>query len=148
MLDAGFVGVYFIRSKSNGLVKIGFTTGDPDGRLGVLRRMSPSPLESIGVIRGPMTLENALHSRFAGLRRHGEWFEPDELLEEFLSYGVDPWPSLPVDPNRSRWMPSRVLEIREQVEREAAMRDGGDAPWRTALARRGRPSHLKPRRPE
>lgn len=68
--------VYFIQAVSGGLVKIGVAT-NPEDRLAQIQHMSPVPLRIIATLPGAgQQGEAALHQRFAGARRHGEWFEP------------------------------------------------------------------------
>lgn len=72
--------VYFIAA-DNGLVKIGFAS-DFRSRLGRLYNGSPVPLTPLAVVRGGRVEEREYHARFKLWRRHGEWFELTDELEE------------------------------------------------------------------
>lgn len=72
--------VYFVQPAGGGLVKIG-STGSLLMRVGVLQRHAPVPLVLRAWQRFDKEMdaraeERALHARFAGQRRHGEWFDP------------------------------------------------------------------------
>lgn len=68
--------VYFVAPRYGGLIKIGFTAGDLEERLGGLQCGSPVPLVVRAWRFGDQSLEKELHDRFAPDRRHGEWFSP------------------------------------------------------------------------
>ena len=74
---------YFIQPKRGGLIKIGFTSSEPRGRLAKLQTGSPVELQIIALLRGNQ--EQDLHKKFAKLRRHGEWFHPGKSLLTFIS---------------------------------------------------------------
>lgn len=74
--------IYFIRGGP--LVKIGVAQNLAK-RFNALRTGSPVPIEVVAAFRAPMEMERDLHKRFSGQRRHGEWFEPDEALEELIA---------------------------------------------------------------
>lgn len=77
--------VYFIRSGSDGPIKIGFSSSLKD-RFADLSRMNGQPITLLGWIRGELEDERALHVRFSASRLHGEWFSPtSELLRLILS---------------------------------------------------------------
>lgn len=76
--------VYFIRGEITGLIKIGFTTGDPQKRLRSLQCGSPDILKLIAVKPGEHLDEVKLHQRFATWRRFGEWFYPSAELLEYI----------------------------------------------------------------
>lgn len=86
-LDQDTRSVYFIQAVSGGLIKIGVAT-DPVARLAEIQRMCPIPLRVLAVLpKVGQPGEAALHRRFAGARRHGEWFEPTpELLREVAAW--------------------------------------------------------------
>jgi len=75
--------VYFIES-DNGMVKIGSSV-DPETRLRALQTGSPCVLRLLFVEPGGSARERELHARFDACRRHGEWFEPDEALKEYMN---------------------------------------------------------------
>lgn len=67
-------------------VKIGYTGGDPYGRLKSLQTGCPTPLVLTGYYEGAPDDERELHRRFASARITGEWFnlEDDDVFMEFL----------------------------------------------------------------
>lgn len=66
--------VYFIKPIGlDGPIKIGWAV-DPERRLRDMATGSPFPLEIIGVVRGEMSDERALHRHFDAFRYHREWF--------------------------------------------------------------------------
>lgn len=46
--------------------------------------MSGVELELVACFPGTRRLERALHQRFTGCRRHGEWFEPNAAMTAWL----------------------------------------------------------------
>jgi hypothetical protein len=72
--------VYVVHAPTARLVKIG-TALNPEKRVQTLRRMSPVPLELVGISTGGPKLEAQLHERFSNRRSHGEWFA-DSVLDE------------------------------------------------------------------
>lgn len=58
-------------------VKIGFTSNNPEWRLGQLQTGSSRTLTLIGCIPGTVEDEVALHRRFKELHSHGEWFRAE-----------------------------------------------------------------------
>jgi len=84
--------VYFVEAERLGLVKIGVATRARH-RLRNLQIGSPDRLVLHGVVYtdDPHRLERGYHSTWKHLRRHGEWFEPDDDLREFLVEGL--WPA-------------------------------------------------------
>ena len=87
--------IYFILAEQPGRVKIGYAA-DPHQRKKDLQVGSPVPLALIAVIPGDRTTEPALHKRFARVRSHGEWFEFDDTIKQFLiEHGRSPYPDLP-----------------------------------------------------
>jgi len=92
--------VYFIQGVAGGLIKIGWAT-KPEVRLAGMQSHCPVRLRILLTIHGTGKDERELHKRFAGARRHGEWFEPvEELLgciERFRESPPEP-PTLPPKP--------------------------------------------------
>lgn len=90
--------VYFIGPKDwrVGVVKIGVTSSHPRKRLKSFQTGSPAPLEIYGYVEGDWELESQLHSIFAPVRSHGEWFRTDGKLLAligdiyFLTFGQRP----------------------------------------------------------
>lgn len=76
--------IYFIRGEITGLIKIGFTTGDPQKRLRSLQCGSPDILKLVAVKPGEHLDELRLHQRFSTWRRHGEWFIASAELLEYI----------------------------------------------------------------
>lgn len=74
--------VYFIQGVDGGPIKIGITI-DPEDRLQELQLGSPVMLCLRAVTKGGLRLERQLHTRFAEVRSHGEWFHP---IPELLGY--------------------------------------------------------------
>ena len=78
--DTGWV--YVIQQLDAGPVKIGRARSLPQ-RLGDLQSANPYKLTVRAEFKGPMAVEQMLHSHFARYRLHGEWFLiPDEELTE------------------------------------------------------------------
>jgi hypothetical protein len=73
------VSVYFIRCTATNLVKIGFAT-DPFRRFSKIQSDSPAKLELLAIEPGEKDHETEIHSKFADLRRRGEWFECAEAI--------------------------------------------------------------------
>lgn len=80
--------VYFISASGFSMVKIGVAQS-PDSRLQSLQTGSPVPLTLLGQLSGGSTLERELHTRFAKLRSHGEWFHDRGELADFISAQFD-----------------------------------------------------------
>lgn len=77
--------VYFVRSEKTHAIKIGFTAGKVEDRLGALQTAHPYKLQVLATCRGNREYEKALHDRFGQLRLEGEWFEPHPDLLAFIS---------------------------------------------------------------
>src|SRR5262249_52827739 len=72
---------YFIQDEATKLIKIGFTAGTGEGRLGGLQTGCPGKLVLVLEVPGEKQDETAWHQRFASARERGEWFRPvAELL--------------------------------------------------------------------
>lgn len=76
-------GVYLIQA-SSGSVKVGYSK-DAESRIKQLQTGNAEPLTLVDVLDLDQSGEKALHKRFARLRLHGEWFEPEilGLLDEY-----------------------------------------------------------------
>jgi hypothetical protein len=74
--------VYFVHSPTMKLVKIGYTTGDPLARLGLMQTDSADILRLIGVVRceNPAVKEQWFHQEYSEYRVHGEWFKDVVLV--------------------------------------------------------------------
>jgi hypothetical protein len=75
--------VYFIQSGDDGPIKIGFTTR-LDSRVRALQTSHGTRLRVLATTPGTPADEASLHRRFAGLRKHGEWFEPGRDLVDHI----------------------------------------------------------------
>lgn len=78
--------VYFIGCAVTGTVKIGFTKGPSIVRLKGVQTGSAFPLELLAEIPGGRSDEAMLHSVFAPIRLHGEWFERRGKLDDMIGY--------------------------------------------------------------
>lgn len=67
--------VYFLRAGE--FIKIGKSSGHPGSRIAALQTGCPFPITLAAWEFGGLEREAELHRRFAGLRRHGEWFLDD-----------------------------------------------------------------------
>lgn len=76
--------VYFLEAVGLNRIKIGLCTGDPEVRTSQLRLLSPVELRVVGTIPGDVKTEHALHERFQMSRIHGEWFEFDDDIREYI----------------------------------------------------------------
>src|SRR4051794_40462184 len=83
--------IYFIQAET-GLIKIGFTDGNPAKRLAQLQVGSPVSLKLLKTTPGSAYDEAALHWRFREGRSHGEWFQPTPQLLEFIRDAPDARP--------------------------------------------------------
>jgi len=75
--------VYFVKSETAGLIKIGITD-DLENRFYALQMGSPVKLELLASVPGYANEESGLHTRFQELRHHGEWFEATSELEAYI----------------------------------------------------------------
>ena len=73
------------------LIKIGYTAGPVENRIGDLRRMNGTALHLVCTWPGTQETERSLHALFAEHRKHGEWFDlPDgwrETADRHLGVG-------------------------------------------------------------
>jgi hypothetical protein len=92
LTSCGGAVVYFICALDDPdcLVKIGYTSGDADGRLAQLQPSSPVRLGLIAAVEGTRADEARLHARFARDRCRGEWFYPSPALRAFLRELLEP----------------------------------------------------------
>jgi hypothetical protein len=84
------VVVYFIKSETTGLVKIG-TTRCLTLRLTAIRGTTKERLRLLGVVPGGRSVESSLHYRFSSYRRKGEWFALVSEIEEFIASQSIAW---------------------------------------------------------
>jgi T5orf172 domain len=85
--------VYFLMADSVNLIKIGHTSRKLHKRIAAILGASPVPLRGLGVIRGEVEVEQALHEKFSAHRAHYEWFNAHEELLAFIKEIAAPWPS-------------------------------------------------------
>jgi hypothetical protein len=110
--------VYFIKPVGlGGPIKIGSAL-DVEERLSFLSRWSPLPLELIGSICGSRSDEAYIHSCFADLHTHGEWFSAEPrlvtALQLILDGGMQFVRSNLSPEGRLPWM-TRSLETRNKI---------------------------------
>ena len=91
----GIGWVYFIEAHRPALVKIGWSK-NPKARLTDMVNYSPVGMKLLTGFCGTVAQEKILHSKFAALRAHGEWFRKESALsiyinEVFKTTGRAPW---------------------------------------------------------
>lgn len=89
---AGLCWVYFVGCRQANMVKIGMSTR-LKSRMSALRHSSPIPIKLFKVFLTRPDVETLLHQHFKEARRHGEWFEITEELNntmEMLGRGESP----------------------------------------------------------
>jgi hypothetical protein len=75
---------YFVQGEKTGLIKIGVTWGNcPCHRIKAMQIGSPDLLSVLGVLIG--NHEKKLHKQFLSMWSHGEWFQPDATLLDFIN---------------------------------------------------------------
>lgn len=82
--------IYFLQAGSEGAIKIGYTSGEPEARMAQLQTGCPAILKLIGHIPGSLSDEQKLHRKLWDYQISGEWFscadavsrEIDQLLVE------------------------------------------------------------------
>lgn len=78
--------IYYIACPETRRLKIGFTSGRPEARLRALQTGSPTELRLMAIHPGTINDERYIHEQFGDTRIHGEWFEVDEHIFEFMAY--------------------------------------------------------------
>lgn len=82
IVDQSKSEMYFLAGA--GLIKIGIST-NLKSRVRSIRNSSPVELELLAIRPQSCTfVESQTHFRFAHLRRHGEWFEDNGEIREFI----------------------------------------------------------------
>jgi hypothetical protein len=77
--------IYFIQPVGlQTVVKIGFTSSSPFGRLCNLQTSHYLELQIVMVIEGDKEFEKKLHWKFSEYRIRGEWFRREGKLDEFI----------------------------------------------------------------
>lgn len=89
--------IYFIQAGESGPIKIGYSS-DVAIRLGCMQSDNHELLRILGVIpcrkrgrRAKPTKEIKLHSMFAHLRIHREWFSSDPALVDYIAKNAMPF---------------------------------------------------------
>ena len=79
--------IYFIQNGKNGSIKIGYTKNKKslESRIKTMQIGTPDELILIGTIIGNKKDEYDLHKKFHVCQIHGEWFNPDPNLLNFVS---------------------------------------------------------------
>lgn len=81
--------IYFVKPAGmEGPIKIGCSS-IPLDRVSRLAEWSPVPLEVIGAVAGDYADENYLHSCFADIHSHHEWFHPTPELLDIIARIID-----------------------------------------------------------
>lgn len=75
--------IYFITAREIGRVKIGYSQ-EPRTRFMKMRTDSPVPLALERICEGGVSVEHALHDRFAAHRLQGEWFALSHEIERHM----------------------------------------------------------------
>ena len=77
--------IYFVTEGKH--IKIGYTTQDIKKRIKQLNTGSVQNISLLGWIYGDKAKEKELHIKFAQsrVRYNGEWFEPTEILLDFIN---------------------------------------------------------------
>lgn len=113
--------IYFLRSPSSGLIKIG-RTRFLRVRLADLSYQHREPLVVLGVLDEPDVYETQLHRQFKKWRVKGEWFEPTRHLLSFIQSSTRAWtPDMGVGSGFVRRIPClghEVEDLGEQVPGE------------------------------
>lgn len=99
--------VYFIFSPDHGRVKIGFSEKKLSLRLDAIRSMNAGEVVPLGFMKGSRELESRLHDRFDSKNHHGEWFNWDDELAEFVRDHALPWPH----EDKNCWTPRKTRRI-------------------------------------
>lgn len=97
--------IYFLRSPSSGLIKIG-RTKYLRSRLADLSYQHREQLIVLGVLDEPDVYETQLHRQFKKWRVRGEWFEPTAHLLAFVQSKARAWtPDLDAEPGNEVAVP-------------------------------------------
>jgi hypothetical protein len=85
--------IYFAEQVGGRLVKIGWTAGCPKRRVQSLQTGSPKKLRLLGTIPAESQEdEKRLHTQFADLRVHGEWFKRSKAILSLVPPAPKPEP--------------------------------------------------------
>lgn len=75
--------IYFVQAHDGEPVKIGFSR-DVKRRINAIQKSNGSRLVTLGLMDGDLDVEKTIHTKFANLRLHGEWFLPGQELLNFI----------------------------------------------------------------
>lgn len=109
--------VYFIEAVGAGLVKIGFTDGDPMDRLRQLQTGSAHPLRLRHSTTGTQARERSLHLHFAHLRESGEWFRLAVEVEVWMCVDRDYTPVINSFTDQIERLQEELSATKEQQDR-------------------------------
>lgn len=76
--------VYVFWDDERDLFKVGFTTREVEDRRRQVSYAAGVELETIAFWRGARGEEKALHEKIAAWRKHGEWFERNQPLIDWV----------------------------------------------------------------
>lgn len=82
--------IYFIQPENGGLIKIGYTSKEPESRLRELQTGCHEKLIILATEEGSEVDESNLHLQFKSLRVRGEWFRPSVELLTRIADGQRP----------------------------------------------------------
>lgn len=77
--------VYFIYSKNDNKIKIGFTKNSPIKRLKQLNTGNSSKLILLGYIDGDKNTETNIRNQFHYLKENLEWINVDKLIIDYIN---------------------------------------------------------------
>ena len=86
--DSKKSNVYFIKDKSIGAVKIGFSSASKI-RISQIQCHNSGSLELLGVIPGGREKEKELHKKFKHLKMRGEWFVCGDDLMAYIDQAIE-----------------------------------------------------------
>lgn len=108
--------IYFVQGGNDGPIKIGYTHNDIDARLSNFQVGSPEPLTLVASAPGGRHTERAIHIRFDHLRLHGEWFEPEtELLDYIASIANTESPNADSDHDSTAFIDWYFIALKKAV---------------------------------
>jgi len=99
--------IYFIQGVSGGPIKIGHTKKSLDVRLKSLQTGYHEELVVLKLHKGSVKTEAELHALFAEYRLGGEWFQPCDLIDFYLSQVK----TIDIETQREiKWSPKKGLD--------------------------------------
>lgn len=100
--------IYFVRDPVTTLVKIGYSMNVLT-RVEGLRSKYWKGLFVEFLRDGDRKEEKRIHAIFSEKRKHGEWFEWDDKMEEFRQDGITPTKAIPESVNKNISMPRETF---------------------------------------